>query len=369
LFGRSLYNLRSVSPGFVPDHLVQLRVDAALNGYAGPQALGLIGRVRHELAAITGVTSVSVAAVPAMNNASGYQTVRVEGYESAAGESENMNSAINDVGPGYFATLGVPVLLGREFTDSDIDGGQRVAVVNEVMANRFWKGQNPIGRRFARQSETGFEIEVVGVVRDSRFANLREDVPMSYYIPYAQARAINSLTFYVRHRADDAAVARAIRQAVARVDARLPVYDFRTMQSQVAESMYIERLVASLSMLFGLLALGLAAVGLYGVTSHAVAQRRREIGIRMALGAERASVLWGVLRQVLALAAAGVLIGVPAALGAGQLIESLLFGLAPRDPLTLAAAAGVLIGVAALAGYVPAVRAMRVDPVVALRDE
>ena len=367
LFGRSLYNLRSVNPGFVPDHLVQLRVDAALNRYTGPHALVLASRLRHELEAIPGVTAVSVASVPAMNNASGYQTVRVEGYEAGAGE--NMNSAINDVGPGYFTTLGVPVLLGREFTDSDVAGSQRVAVVNEVMASRFWKGANPIGRRFGRQSETGFEIEVVGVVRDSRFANLKDDVPMSYYIPYAQASAINSLTFYVRHRADGAAVAPAIRQAVARVDARLPVYDLRTMQSQMAESMYIERLVSSLSTWFGLLALGLTALGLYGVMSHAVAQRRREIGIRMALGAERVSVLWQVLRQVLALAAAGVMLGLPAALGAGQLIESLLFGLAPRDPLTLTAAAAVLIGVAAVAGYVPAIRAMRVDPVVALRNE
>jgi len=304
-----------------------------------------------------------------MNNAIGRQTVRVEGYEAAAGE--DMSPAVNDVSPGYFATLGVPVVLGRQFTDADVDGSPRVALVNEAMANRFWKGKNPIGRRFGRQSETGFEIEVVGVVRDSRFANLRDDVPMSYYIPYTQVgRPLNGLTFYVRHHADDAAaVAPSIRRAVARVDARLPVYDFRTMESQVAESMYIERLVSSLSTLFGLLALGLAAVGLYGVMSHTVAQRRREIGIRMALGAERVSVLWQVLRQVLALAAAGVVLGLPAALGAGQLIESLLFGLAPRDPVTLAAAAGVLIGVAALAGRVPAIRAMRVDPVVALRDE
>jgi ABC-type antimicrobial peptide transport system permease subunit len=153
------------------------------------------------------------------------------------------------------------------------------------------------------------------------------------------------------------------------VDPRLPVYDVRTMESQIAESMYIERLVSSLSVLFGGLALGLAAVGLYGVMSHAVAQRRREIGIRMALGAERISVLWQVLRQVLVLAAVGVLVGLPAALGAGQWIESLLFGLAPRDPATIVAAAGVLIGVAVLAGYVPAMRAMQVDPVVALRDE
>ena len=367
LFARSLYNLRSINPGFVPDHLLQLRVDAALNGYAGPQALVLAGRLRQELTAIAGVTAASVATVPAMTNGFGFQTVRVQGYDPAAGE--DMNSMINSVGPRYFATLGVPLLQGRDFSDTDVDGGQRVAIVNEMMANRFWKGENPIGRRFSRQSETGSEIEVVGVVRDSRFANLRDDVTMSYYIPLTQSGPLGGFTFYVKHRAADAAMAPALRQAVARVDPRLPVYDFRTMESQIAESMYIERLVSLLSALFGLLALGLAAVGLYGVMSHAVAQRRREIGIRMALGAERLSVLWQVLRQVLALAAAGVVLGLPAALGAVQLIESLLFGLAPRDPFTLAAAAAVLIGVAALAGYVPAIRAMRVDPVVALRDE
>jgi predicted permease len=276
---------------------------------------------------------------------------------------------INSAGPGYFSTLGVSLVQGRDFTDTDVAGDQRVAIINEVMANRFWKGQNPIGRRFSRQSETGSEIEVVGVVRDSRFANLRDEVRMSYYIPLAQSGPLNGFTFYVRHRAADAAIAPALRQAVARVDPRLPVYDFRTMESQIAESMFIERLVGSLSALFGLLALGLAAVGLYGVMSHAVAQRRREIGIRMALGAERSSVLWQVLRQVLVLAVAGVLVGLPAALGAGRLIESLFLGLAPRDPATIAAAAFMLVGVAALAGYLPAMRAMRVDPVVALRDE
>ena len=327
LFARSLHNLRSINPGFAPAGLLQLRIDAALNGYAGPQAVALADRLRQELTTIAGATSVSVATVPAMNNGFGFQTVRVQDYDPAAGE--DMNSMINNVGPGYFATLGVPLVQGRDFTDTDLAGGQRVAIVNEVMANRFWKGENPIGRRFSRQSETGREIEVVGVVRDSRFANLRDDVTLSYYIPLAQSGPLNGFTFYVRHRAADAAIAPAARQAVARVDSRLPVYDFRTMENQIAESMYIERLVSSLSSLFGLLALGLAAVGLYGVMSHAVAQRRREIGIRMALGAERMSMLWNVLRQVLVLAVAGVVLGLPAALGAGQLIESLLFGLAP----------------------------------------
>jgi predicted permease len=367
LFARSLHNLRSINPGFVPDHLLQLRVDAALNGYAGPQAIELVNRLRQELTATAGVSAVSAATVAAMMNGFGFQTVKVQGYDPAAGA--DMNSMINSVGPGYFATLGVPLVQGRDFTDTDVDGGQRVAIVNEAMANRFWKGANPIGRRFSRQSETGSEIEVVGVVRDSRFANLRDDVRMSFYIPLAQSGPLNGVTFYVRHRAADTAIAPAVRHAVTRVDPRLPVYDFRTVEGQIAESMYIERLVSSLSALFGILALGLAAVGVYGVMSHAVAQRRREIGIRMALGAERTSVLWQVLRQVLVLAAAGVMLGLPAALGAGQFIESLLFRLPPRDPATIAAAAGVLLGVAALAGYVPAMRAMSIDPVVALRDE
>jgi predicted permease len=367
LFARSLYNLRSIDPGFVTDRLLQLRVDAALNGYDGPRALALAGRLRQELTATAGVTAVSVATIPAMMNGFGFQTVRVQGYDPTTGEE--MNSMINSVGPGYFATLGVPLVQGRDFTDIDLEGGPRVAIVNEVMANRFWNGENPIGRRFGRQSETGAEIEVVGVVRDSRFANLRDDIRMSYYIPLAPSGPLDRFTFYVRHRAADAAIAPALRQAVARVDPRLPIYEFRSMDSQVAESMYIERLVSSLSAWFGLLALGLAAVGLYGVMSHAVAQRRREIGIRMALGAERSSVLWQMLRQVLVIAVAGVLIGLPAALSAGRLIESLLFGLAPTDPVTIAASATLLIGVAMLAGYVPAARAMRVDPIVALRDD
>ena len=233
LFARSLYNLRWIDPGFITDRLLQLRVDAALNGYDGPQALVLAGRLRQELMAIAGVTAVSAATVPAMMNGFGFQTVRVQGYDPTTGEE--MNSMINSVGPGYVATLGVPLLQGRDFTDSDVEGGQRVAIVNEAMANR-WKGENPIGRRFGRQSETGAEIEVVGVVRDSRFANLRDDVRMSYYIPLAQSGPLDRFTFYVRHRAADAAIAPALRQAVARVDPRLPIYDFRTMESQIAES-------------------------------------------------------------------------------------------------------------------------------------
>jgi len=183
LFARSLHNLRAISPGFVTDQLLQLRIDAALNSYAGPRALDLAGRLRRELMVIPGVTAASAATVPAMFNAIGRQTVRVEGYESVVGQ---MTPSINSVGPGYFATLGVPLVRGRDFADTDIDGRQRVAIVNEAMANRFWP-EGAIGRRFGRQSETGFPIEVVGVVRDSRFANLRDDVTMSYYIPITQS--------------------------------------------------------------------------------------------------------------------------------------------------------------------------------------
>ncbi len=368
LFARSLYNLRSLNPGFIATNLLQLSVDPALSGYNRERSLSLFRQLHDQLSALPGITSASSAVIPAMTDSSWRSTVQVQGHQRK--EGEDMSPAFNAVAPGYFATMGMPLLMGRGFRATDGDGAPRVAIVNETMARYFWGKDNPIGRRFGfGRDENDNAIEVVGVVRDSRFATMRDDIPRFVYVPYMQEEALDQMTFYVRSRLDGAGVAAAARQVVQRLDPNLPIFDMKTMEAQVDESLFLERLVASLSMLFGALATALAAVGLYGVMSYTVSRRTREIGIRMALGAARTSVLWMVLGEVAAMAAGGIVLGLPVAIGLSRFVRSQLYGLSPTDPGTLFVAALVLSAVAMLAGYVPALRATRIDPTLALRHE
>jgi predicted permease len=368
LFARSLYNLRTLNPGFVTDNLLQFSVDPALSGYGLERSVALFSQLQDHLAALPGVTSVAAAVVPAMTESMWSSTVNVQGYERK--EGEDTNPAVNAVAPGYFATMGMPLVIGRDFRASDVMGAPQVAIINEKMAKYFWGTENPIGKRFGwGRNEGTYPIEVIGVVRDSKFTTLRDEVARFVYTPYAQQEELDTMTFYARVRPDVAGLPGTVRQVVQRLDPNLPVYDMKTMEAQVDESLFIERLVASLSMLFGALATVLAAVGLYGVMSYTVSRRTREIGIRMALGAARSSVLWMVLREVAVMAAAGIILGVPVAIGLSRFVESQLYGLSPTDPLTLVVATVVLSAVAMFAGYVPARRATRVDPMLALRYE
>jgi predicted permease len=368
LFARSLYNLRGLDPGFVSDSLLQFSLDSSRSGYTRDRSVALAKTLQEELRTLPGVTSVSMAIVPAMTDRQSTQTVRVQGYEPADGE--DMSPAINLVGPGYFETLGVPLVMGRAFGPSDDERAPLVAIVNQSMAKHFWPGQNPIGRRFSANSRhPEGALEVIGVVRDAKFANLRGDIPRFFYIPILQAEVIDTMTFYVRSRPGIGDPFAAARQTVQRFDPNLPVLDMKSMDEQVNDTLFTERLVALLAMSFGVLATMLAAIGLYGVMSYTVARRTREIGLRMALGAARASVLWMVLRDVVSLTIAGILFALPAALALSRLIESQLFGLSSTDPLTLALAAITLTIVALTAGYLPARRATHIDPMLALRTE
>ncbi len=368
LFARSLYNLRTLNPGFVTDNLLQFSVDPALNSYDRERSLGLFTEMQDRLARLPGVTSVAAAVVPAMTESMWSSTVRVQGYTHK--EGEDMNPGVNGLSPGYFATMGMPLVLGRDFRASDAEGAPQVAIINETMAKYYWGKENPIGRRFGWAREEGkFPLEVIGVVRDSKFATLRDEVPRFVYTPWAQQESLDSMTFYVRMRGDTAGMPNAVRQVVQRLDPNLPIFDMKTMEAQVDESLFVERLVASLSLIFGGLATVLAAVGLYGVMSYTVSRRTREIGLRMALGAARTSVLWMVLREVAMMAGAGIVLGLPVAIGLSRFVQSQLYGLSPTDPATLAVATVILASVAMLAGYVPARRATRVDPMLALRYE
>jgi predicted permease len=368
LFTRSLLNLRNLDPGFRSESVLSFSVDPARSGHSLERRLALLREIRDEIVAEPGVASVSAAEVALMTDSHSSSTVMVEGYE--AKEEENMNPEFNGVGPGFFATLGIPLLAGRDFTDADGPGAPGVAVVNETFARYFFKDQNPIGRRFGRKrNESGYDFTIVGLVKDGRAATLRTEPVRFVYTPYAQSSDLGAVTFYVRSAVDPASLGERIRGLVRGIDAGLPVTEMKTLRTQIRESLFVERMVAALSAAFGLLATLLAALGLYGVMSHAVTLRTREIGVRVALGAQRADVLRLVLREVAVLAALGVAIGLPGGYGLGRLVEAQLFGLDARDPLTFAVATAALLVAAFLAGYLPASRAARTDPMAALRYE
>jgi predicted permease len=368
LFTRSLANLRALDPGFQPERLLAFGLDPALNGYSFERRVAVLQQVQEDLEAEPGVTAVSLAAEPLMTDSNTSSTVRVEGYE--AKDDEDMNPNFNYVGPRFFETLGITRIAGREFTNQDALSAPKVAVVNETFARYFFGDKDPIGRRFGlgRRAE-GFDFTIVGLVRDGKAGSLREKPLRFVYAPHTQNPRVGAMTFYVRSPLEPTALADRVRAVVARIDTTLPVTDLKTMQAQIRESLFVDRLVAGLAAAFGLVAMALAAIGLYGVMSYAVSLRTREIGIRVALGAERRAVLKMVLGEVVALTAIGIAIGLPVGYGLGRLVESQLFGIQARDPLTLAAATATLVGAALLAGYMPAARATRVDPVIALRYE
>jgi predicted permease len=342
-------------------------VNPALNGYASERRISLLKTIQDEIAAEPGVRSVSLASVALMTDSNSSSSVRVEGYE--AKEDENMNPMFNDVGPGFFNTLGIPLVAGRDFGTADVKGAAEVAIVNETFARYFFGDKSPIGHRFGLRRAKELDIEIVGVVRDGKAASLREEQKRFVYRPYTQIADLDDMTFYVRSNVDAGALAPRLRALVQRVDATLPVTELKTMRAQIDDSLFVDRVVAALSAAFGLLATLLAAVGLYGVMSYAVACRTREIGIRMALGAARRAVLLMVLQEVALLSVIGVAVGLPSGYGLGRIVETQLFGLTARDPLTYAVATSTLLLAAFLAGFIPARRATKVDPMVALRYE
>ncbi|HSM03565.1 MAG TPA: ABC transporter permease [Longimicrobiales bacterium] len=370
LFLKSLVNVSRVELGIEEEGLLTFAVSPELNGYEPVRSAELFRRVSEELSAVPGVTAVSSSMVPILSGSSWGTDVRVEGWES--GPDIDSNSRFNAVGPTYFSALGMPLLAGREFTEIDGPGAPQVAVVNEAFTRKFnLDGARAVGRWMSTGGGEGDEldIQIVGVVQDAKYNDVKSEVPPLFFLPARQDTTLGGLNFYVRTAGDAGPVLSAIPDLVRSLDPNLPVEGLQRLETQIKENVFVDRLITTFASAFAVLATLLAAVGLYGVLAYTVAQRTREIGLRMALGAGSRSVRSMVLGQVTRMAVIGGVGGGIAALFLGRTAGSLLYGIAGHDPYVVLLAAVVLAVVAMGAGYIPARRAARVDPMVALRYE
>ena len=368
LFTKSLMNISRVDLGARVDHVVTFGVSPSLSGYTPQRSADFFTRLEDELAALPGVTGVSDALVAFLGGNNWGNDVSVEGMTPTP--DTNMNSRYNEVGPGYFSTLGMTLLLGREFTRADATNAAKVAVVNEAFAKKFNLLPNPVGRRIGSSGKAP-DTEIVGFVRNANYSDVKQTPPSLYFRPYAQGDALDfgSLTFYVRTAQEPGDFIANIPKVVARLDPNLPVEELRTMPEQIRQNVFLDRLISVLSAAFATLATLLAAIGLYGVLAYTVSQRTREIGLRMALGADPARVRGMVLGQVALMTAIGGAAGLAAAVSLGRLAESLLYQLKGWDPIVLVSSALALTIVATLAGLLPARRASQIEPMIALRYE
>ena len=378
LFVRSLRNLRDLGPGFPIENLVEFDIDPPLAGYSSARTAQFYRQLSDEITSIPGVRSVGLSAMRMLDGDEWDQWVTVEGYRPKAHEIPE--PYMNAVGPGYLGTLGAPILAGRDFTMKDTgtvlhrppdDKEPAVVLVNEKFAKQYFgSAGNAVGRHvgFGIDPNTKADMEIIGVFKDIKYTNLRDEIPIQMCEPYMAGNA-GGMVVYVRTTMAAEQFFTAVRAKVRALDSNLPMYAMRTTEEQISTSLLVERLIASLSTIFGFLATLLAIIGLYGVMAYTVARRTREIGIRMALGAFQKHVIWMVMREVLLLVAIGIVAGIGASVALTRLVQTQLFGVTPNDPVTLTLATLGLAAVACAAGYIPALRASRVDAMQALRYE
>jgi predicted permease len=366
LFVRSLQNLKTTDTGVALDNLVTFQLSPALSGYDDERAVLFNQQLLDRLRSAPGIKSASMAAVSILSGDEWDSSMAVEGHTYKDGEDQQ--AFMNALSPGYFEAMKIPLLEGRDFRLADVKKEATVAIVNRRFAEHFFKGKSAVGKRlgWGGGPKSKLTIEIVGVVADSLYEGPREGVHRQVFVPkWGKGGSV----FYVRTLTGSAAAANIIRNEVKQLNASMPVYDMKTVEGQLDETLLTDRLIALLSAGFGLLATLLASIGLYGVMAFVVARRRKELGIRLALGSPRAVVLWLVMSEVLLLLAIGLAIGVPAAMASGRFVGSQLYGIEPRDPWMAGFTVLLLTMVSVAAGLIPAHRASRIDPILALRCE
>ena len=368
LFVRSLINLTNVDTGFDKQNVLVFQIDEYAAGFEQDARLeALLQQIEERVQSLPGVHAASFSFFT-FNQGEWSTDVVLQGIPRA---QENSHDVLNNVvGPGFFATMGLPVIAGRGFNAHDVESAPKVALINETMAQQYFPGVSAVGRRFGLgdDPERSGDIEIIGVVKNAKYVALEEKPqPAAYFVHTQHQQYLPN--FLVRYSGDSRQIISAVRSAIAEVNRNVPINGIATLAEQVDESTANQRLIAQLSAFFGLLAVLLVCIGMYGLMSYAVARRTNEIGVRMALGAGRFNVLWLVLREIMTLAGIGLVVGVPLTLAGSRMVASMLYGLSPWDPLSLLAAVCLLTAIATLAGYLPARRASLVDPAIALRDE
>jgi predicted permease len=366
LFIRTLANLKNIDAGFHADHVLLVSLNPELSRYSPERTRIFYDELMERVSALPGVRSVSLADRPLL--AGMYiDGLAVEGKTTRSGEEPEVRAKF--VTPGFFETMGIALRLGRDFSVRDRLGNAKIAIVNETLARQFFAGQNPIGKRVGVGSVTP-DMTIVGVIADTKYGNLREPFLPTVYLPIDQAQfPVHERTLHLRTLANPVSMAAAVRDKIRALDKNLPVTKLDVFSRLIDDDLLEERLIAMLSGLFGGLALLLASIGLFGVMAYNVQRRTREIGIRMALGAERPAVTWMVIRDCVFMVTFGVALGFPLSFWLSKLVTSQLFGVRTSDPITMMAATLLLVAAALIAGFLPARRASRIDPMIALRYE
>jgi predicted permease len=369
LFVRSLVNVSRVDVGIATGNLIMFSISPELNAYTPERSRALFERVEDELIALPGVTSVTASLVPLLGGSNWGSSVSVQGFQ--AGPDTDTHSNYNEIGPDYFRTIGVPLLAGREFSRADSLDAGKVAIVNETFARKFNLGRDAVGKYISEGvgNNVKLDTQIVALVKDAKYSEVKDEVPPLFYRPYRQNARLGFIGFYVRTALPPEQLMPSINTVIAQLDPNLPVQELKTMDQQVRENVFLDRMISTLSAAFAAVATILAAIGLYGVLAYTVTQRTREIGVRMALGADGGRVRAMVLRQVTVMILIGGAVGLAGAVALGRAAESLLFQMKGTDPFVFTGAAVVLVLVAFAAGYLPARKAARIDPMIALRYE